>query len=74
MNQEESVKPLDLLPIKHKKLKDAVRNPKFGKESAMRDWRNHIHEGVKKIWPYLSEETRLIFVLGALKVAEKEKW
>lgn len=38
------------------------------------NWKNHIPESIEQIWPQLSEETRLVALIMAEEIADREEW
>ena len=51
-----------------------VREPKWDEASDFFDWRNHVPDGVKKLWPDLPFEARAMAVMFAEKLASDETY
>lgn len=66
---------LDMLPQwKREAAIRALDGPQF--EGALRcyDWRNHVPEGIRRVWDRLPDTARLVAVIMAESAADAEEW
>lgn len=53
---------------------EEILSEDFSNISRVHDWRNHILDDFREIWPYLSKEIRIVLYIYAKHEAELENW
>jgi len=55
-------------------LPDDLDDPKWSAAGKVHDWRNHVSEGIQKIWPTFNLNQRIALYLAASERAGAEEW
>ena len=64
----------DLLAAFGKSYCDIAEVPAWEKGGKVHDWRNYIPDDIRRLWPRLSQDARVVAVVIADMQAEKEEW
>lgn len=55
-------------------LLDGIFNEDFTEIEKVHDWRNHVDNAVKELWPHLPNSAKLVAYIHAADLAEREEW
>jgi hypothetical protein len=56
------------------RVKEQALNPEWHKADRVHDWRNHVSENVKALWPTFTNEQKFALVEQAEECAGNEHW
>lgn len=69
--QDIEIDEIDFKRVREPKFEECSQESKGWKIEGVKDWRNFIPEGIKKMWMELPMEARVMAVMFAEKVARK---
>ncbi len=55
-------------------LLNVLFNPEWTKAERVHDWRNHVPETLKQVWPALCLDVKVLVYMEAIEAANNENW